>query len=397
MLFSVKSYIDLLNDTEGLTKTLGVIDVCRREDGQPFFIVGNNSVVFKIRREGRFQMLKCYTRPKRNLQKIYGDAFLPRELFVSGEGFRGEWVDAVLCDWVEGQTLRRVIADSSGDTGAFARLAAEFDRMALDLACRRWAHGDLKPDNIIVAPDGSMHLIDFDAVCSPGFDGECECEETGTTAYQHPLRISLRLFDKSVDDYPAALISVALHALSADAHLHERFETDEFLLIDPREAVAGRSAALDAVSELFADRCMPVPFRMAELLRSRVPKLAGLRELLEYANMSADGSGRIPELAVREGLWGYTLDGRFVIPPLYDEGFEFSDGLAAVRLGECRHFITPDGRSAINCRDCEAVKSFADGYAVVFRHGERTAIDKSGAAADPPPAKETPNLLISVK
>ena len=76
MLLTTPQYINALNDTYGLTRILGVIDVLRDADGRPEFRVGNSSVIFRIRHEGRTCMLKCYTRPKRNLREIYGQRCL---------------------------------------------------------------------------------------------------------------------------------------------------------------------------------------------------------------------------------------------------------------------------------------------------------------------------------
>ena len=377
MLATIPQYLTALNDTYGLTRTLGVIDVLRDGHGKPLFTVGNNSVLFTVRHEGRLKMLKCYTRPKRNLRRIYGDGCLHNELFIHKDRSNGEWVDVVLYDRIEGQDLRRVIAETLGDSEAMERLAREFDRFALDLLRQEWAHGDLKPENIIVDPAGRMHPIDFDAVFRPEFAGE-RSDETGTAVFQHPMRTA-KLFDKSIDDYPITLISTALHALSADPTLHRRCETDEILLFDPRKIAAGDCGVLDEVMHLFAGKCMAAEYRTAALLRSPSPHLFGLEELLAYrVEYTVADDVRTPELAERNGLWGYALDGRYVIPPLYDSGFEFSEGLAAVRIADSLHFITPDGRAAINCDGYDAVKPFRNGRAMAIRGGRRFEIDRAG-------------------
>lgn len=36
-------------------------------------------------------------------------------------------------------------------------------------------HGDLKPDNIMVGPTGTVYLIDFGSVCRPGDPGPMSC------------------------------------------------------------------------------------------------------------------------------------------------------------------------------------------------------------------------------
>ena len=50
-------------------------------------------------------MLKCYTRPKRNLREIYGQRCLHDELYIHTDRRHGQWVDVVLDEWIEGETL----------------------------------------------------------------------------------------------------------------------------------------------------------------------------------------------------------------------------------------------------------------------------------------------------
>lgn len=169
---------------------------------------------------------------------------------------------------------------------------------------------------------------------------------------------------------------------AADASLHERFDTDEVLLISPREAVAGRSRALDEILGLFASECMAVQYRIARLLRSQSPVLFGLKELIEYGTRCSSNEFGEPCLENRDGLWGYADGGKFVIPPLYDCGFDFSEGLAAVRLADCWSFIDRSGRAAIRCGRCDAVKPFRNGKATIVRNGKRYALDRTGRAGE---------------
>ena len=95
-------------------------------------------------------------------------------------------------------------------------------------------------------------------------------------------------------------------------------------------------------------------------------------------NCRNDGSAVFPELFVGNGLWGYRTPERIVIPPLYDSGFDFTEGLAAVRLGQAWHYIDTEGRTRIRCAGYEAVKPFRNGRAEVIRDGRRLEIDRAG-------------------
>lgn len=88
------------------------------------------------------------------------------------------------------------------------------------------------------------------------------------------------------------------------------------------------------------------------------------------------------ELFVENGLWGYRTPEKVVVPPLYDCGFDFTEGLAAVRLGATWHYIDGAGRTRISCPGCEAVKPFRNGRAPVVRGGRRLEIDREGREFD---------------
>ena len=188
MLFTVTQYLESVLNSRGLTRTLGEIDVCRTADGRPVFHTGNSAVIFRIRLDGRDRLLKCYTRPHRHLEAIYGDRFRPAELFLYTAPSEGMWADVVVDDWIEGETLTRTLdrAAANGDKPLVARLAAAFDTLAARLLPAEWAHGDLKPDNLIW--DGQrLRPIDFDATFLPEFRGR-RSPELGTRPVPPTIR-----------------------------------------------------------------------------------------------------------------------------------------------------------------------------------------------------------------
>ena len=400
-MFTLRQYLMTLDDPCGLTRTLGELDVCRDETGRPEFHVGNSAAVFRIRREGRIRTLRCYLRPQRHLREIYGDRLLERELYLYTSPESGVWVDVVLGEWIEGMNLHEAIAEAAvlRDTERLARLAAAFDRLAAGMVADDRAHGDLKPENILVDAAGHLHPIDLDAMYLPQFAGETS-PELGTAAYQHPARTPAD-FNERLDDYPAALISTALHALAVDPTLWDRYGNPDMLLYDPRKIAA--DAALQETFCLFERAGMAGPYRIAQLLQAPGLQLFGLPELLaEAARQSAESPAdsdpeeevpdrkrtggtpdpEVPELFAENGRWGYRTARRVVVPPLYDSGFDFSEGLAAVLLGRTWHFIDPEGRVRISCPGCRWVKPFRNGRAQAERDGKRFEIDRSGREFD---------------
>lgn len=382
MLHSIRQYLEALEDPDGLTRSLGAVELCRSASGEAIRAVGNSAVVFKIRCGGAVRMLKCYTRPMARLEAIYGDRLRPKELYVWQADGTGEWCDVLVDDWIEGVTLHEEVVRAAQEQNRelLDRLAVRFDRLALDLLQQAWAHGDLKPENILVDPTGELHLIDFDAAFLPAFAGE-KSVELGTAAYQHPARTE-ELFDSSIDDYPIALISTALHALALQPDLLERHGCGDGLLLSPPQIAAHRSPAYDECLALFEKRGLAARYRIARLLTSPLPALPELKPLLEYAANGPQEPCDGCELFVRDGCWGFRRADREVIPPLYTAGFDFTEGLAAVQTGRTWHFIDPTGRVAIDCSPYHAVKPFAHGRAVVVREGRRLAIDRCGNELD---------------
>lgn len=374
--YTIRQYLLTLFDSRGLTRTLGEIDVCHDEQGRPCFSAGNSAAVFRIRRGGRIRSLRCYLRPMRHLKEIYGDRLLEKELYLYTSAQTGVWVDAVLGDWIEGITLHEAAAQAAArrDRERLQILARLFDRLALALVTDDCAHGDLKPENIIVSGDGALHPIDFDASYLPAFAGETS-PELGTAAYQHPARTAAD-FDERIDDYPAALISTALHALAADPTLWDRYGSSDGMLYCPQRITA--DTAYRETLALFEQRGTAVQYRIAQLLCAPSLRLFGLAGLLAEAvreKPAAAGSREeLPELFVESGRWGYRTEECVVIAPLYDSGFDFTEGLAAVQLGSTWHYIDTAGRIRLSCPDCTAVKPFRGGRAQVVRNGERQEI-----------------------
>lgn len=232
-MFTLRQYLLTLTDSHGLTRTLGEVELCRDGQGRPLYSIGNSAVVFRIRRDGRIRSLRCYLRRMRHLREIYGDGVLEKELYLYTSSETGVWVDAILGDWIDGATLHEAVAEAAlaRDTAKLRSLAESFDALAAGMVADDRAHGDLKPANIIVGRDRQLHPIDFDAAFLPAFAGETS-PELGTAAYQHPARTAAD-FNERLDDYPAALISTALHALAEEPTLWERYGTADGLLFSP--------------------------------------------------------------------------------------------------------------------------------------------------------------------
>jgi serine/threonine protein kinase len=337
--------------------------------------VGNSVIVFEVMCNGVHSALRLYMRPHRNLQAIYGDNYYPKELLVSSSATQSDLVDVVLCRWYEGETLQCKIEQWSEYPTKMAALSSTFETLAISLLREPWAHGDIKPENIIV-DKRDMHLIDYDAMFCPGFTAD-DCIDIGTSQFQHPLR-NEKLFDRSIDDYPIALIATVLAAMSLDSRLGRRLQTIDYMLISPSRAVAGRDEMLEYVENLFAEAGDARHYRIARLLRSPRPSLPQLKSLLEGVEYIVDESSQELISEYINESWGYTQGGKVVIPPYYDIAFDFSEGLGLVRIADVWHFIDPMGRVVITCGRGSGIKPFCNGFTRMKRDDGDVVIYRDG-------------------
>ena len=84
---------------------------------------------------------------------------------------------------------------------------------------------------------------------------------------------------------------------------------------------------------------------------------------------------------VQNGKYGFIArDGSLKLPAIYDEAFEFSSGLAAVRFGKSWSYINTTGNYAIQ-DTYEFASPFSEGAAGVIQNGKAFYITSTGARA----------------
>lgn len=374
MIYSVSQYILSVKHLDIMSRTLGarkIIPVYEDEKQDKLrCLVGNSVLVFQVMCGNKLMAMRVYMRPHRNLKAIYGENYYPKELLVCSNSESYGLADVVLCDWHEGVSLQSKIEVLADNSTQMAYLSKMFDEFAISLLNEKWAHGDLKPENIILT-DLGLKLIDFDAMYCEGLSAD-SCEEIGTRQYQHPLR-STGLFNKSIDDYPIALISTVLAALSLDSKLSKRLRDSDYLLVRPHCAVEGTDEILDYIERLFAERGDALHYRIARLLHSSTPSLPMLKLLLESQIRKVEGEEALT-LEYYNGYWGFARKGIFVIPPIYDLAFEYSEGFALVRIGDVWHFIDELGNIAVTCGRGVDIKPLRNGATRMVRDDGREVV-----------------------
>lgn len=293
---------------------------------------GNNAAVARCYSEklGGVVKLKCYYRSHHNLAKLYGKAYYPREVGLYTLMGHIDYLDAVIAPWVEGEPLDRALRAANADYDSLSRA---FDAMAYDTLALTVAHGDIKPDNIIVCDDFSMQLVDWDAAWRSDIE---RVDEWGTEGFRHPLRRNTD-FNKHIDDYPIALLATMLAALAADPEYFVQHLNDDGSMFSPEALLRGEDMLLDHAIGLFAERNDVAHYRIAKSLYTQhlmIPRLADYLRYSYVALPKAIPSGCTAECC--EGLWGCHLDGEWIIPPLYDELIVVDDHTCQLQLDEQR-------------------------------------------------------------
>ena len=215
--------------------------------GSPVMSSGNFAVVFKMRDSvsGKLYALKCFTKEQAGRRESYrriadelelvgGNYILPiryldKEIFVDSPQCECEEFPVVLMEWVEGETLDRYVARNIDDRYALEMLSYRFNRMAAWLLAQPFAHGDLKPDNILVREDGTLVLVDYDGMFVPSMEGE-KARETGSPDYRHPLRTDSD-FNEHIDDFAASVIALSLRAIALNPSLRASSSRKDTLLL----------------------------------------------------------------------------------------------------------------------------------------------------------------------
>ena len=168
-------------------------------------------------------------------------------------------------DWVEGKTLDKYLRENLDDKYTLEMLAYRFSQLAQWLIPQPFAHGDLKPDNILVREDGTLVLVDYDGMFVPAMKGQ-KARELGSPDFRHPLRTE-NDFDEHIDDFPLVSILLSLKAISINSHWLEEYGAKDRLLFSSndyyniiecgflRKQIPSGNKVLDRYAYLFSAVC----------------------------------------------------------------------------------------------------------------------------------------------
>ena len=266
----ISEYLAAIREAKDNLDTLSHLVPVLDKYGEPYRSSGAFAVVFKMKDEqtGKCYALKCFTEEQEGRAEAYRQIaeefefvdssyitsvkYLEKELFVDSN-CEDEEFPVLLMDWIDGETMETYVAANYTDTHAMAMLCYRFCKMAAWLRSQSFAHGDIKPDNIMVRPDGTLTLVDYDGMFVPAMKGQ-KSPTIGTKDFSHPLR-TIDDFDETIDDFALASIALSLKAISLNPSLLQTYGASDRLLFSAADYLdLSKSKTFTALQGLLADK-----------------------------------------------------------------------------------------------------------------------------------------------
>ncbi len=329
----VKAIQDAGDNLEQLAHLTPVLD----DHGEPYRSSGAFAVVFKMQdySTGKYYALKCFTEEQEGRADAYRQIadeldmvdspyitsvkYMEKELFVDSQCEENEF-PVLLMDWVDGETMEAYIAANYHNQSAMSMLCYRFGKMAAWLRSQSFAHGDVKPDNILIRPDGSLTLVDYDGMFVSSMKGS-KSPTIGTKDFSHPLR-TMDDFDETIDDFSLASIALSLKAISMNSTLLDTYGASDRLLFSEKDyRNPASSKVISALQDLMCDKnfCTLYSLFMLALARKELSECSFRLFIGEKPNitfvMDEDLSTKPTEEELKEAFideWGvkYSKDGR---------------------------------------------------------------------------------------
>ena len=378
----ISEYVRAIQDANSNLDKLAHLVPVLDDHGEPYRSSGAFAVVFKMKDEqtGKCYALKCFTEEQEGRAEAYRQIadelefvdssyitsvkYLDKEIFVDSSCEEDEF-PVLLMDWIDGETMENYIAENYQDNYAMAMLCYRFCKMAAWLRSQPFAHSDIKPDNIMVRPDGNLTLVDYDGMFVPAMKGQ-KSPTIGTKDFSHPLR-TVDDFDETIDDFALTSIALSLKAISMNSTLLDTYGASDRLLFSESDyRTPSSSKAISALQDLMCDKdfCTLYSLFMLALARKELSACScrlfiGEKPILPQT--IEDLSTEITKDDLKEVFideWGvkYSKDGRKLLeaPKELRGGYSVKEGTGIICNNafvgcSLSNIAIPDSVTAIGC------------------------------------------------
>lgn len=226
----ISEYIEAILSSEDNFDKLSNLRPILDEYGNPIMTSGNFAVVFKMTDGEKIYAIKCFLKEQKGRKEAYNQicdhmsnihtkhfvstSYYEKELFVDTTQTEDNEFPVLLMDWVDGLGLSEYISRNYDNSEKMANLYNNLQDMIAWLLPSHLAHGDLKPDNIIVTADSNIVLIDYDGMFVPSMQGQYS-RDLGTPQFQYKCR-TISDFNEYIDDYAGIYLTLIIKLISID-------------------------------------------------------------------------------------------------------------------------------------------------------------------------------------
>lgn len=166
-----------------------------------------NVTLIKRTSDGRLLVRKKYTGAEQNIYeqltalRLQG---IPEIAYINSSPDGGY---EVYEQYIEGRTLRSILDEEKKlSESCVINFATQLCSTLSSLHKVGIVHRDVKPENIIITPDGKVVLIDFDIARTRKKGAACDTELLGTQGYAAPEQFGFRQSDYKVDIYAIGIL-----------------------------------------------------------------------------------------------------------------------------------------------------------------------------------------------
>ena len=275
------------------------------ESGWPAVCSGQFASVYRVSSNGQDYAVRCFVVDDPDRRQRYAAlsdhlganrpecitafTYLDQEILVSGMRY-----PVVKMDWVEGMALDEFVEAQRNNAGALRNLAAKWLETMENLRSANIAHNDLQHGNVIISPQGTINLVDYDGVYLPSFEGS-PSPEIGHQNYQHPGRTDQH-YDENSDNFPALVIYLSLKAVAVAPTLRCRYHRKDRLLFTKEDlARPGGTCLWKALADIPDEEVKHLTEQLAVYCGrsvSKVPPLASIVKPTRPASLRLKDSER---------------------------------------------------------------------------------------------------------